>query len=87
MKNQANKGIVAGSLESYLGLCASFLSVLIENVNLVSDAVNILRIILFIVKSIANKVINQIPLRFCKQLTVNALGELVCHEWLPQEQM
>ena len=59
--------------------CASFLSVL-NNVNDVANHVNIKIIVVIIIQSITNKVINQIPLRICKQLLIDGLGKSVRHE-------
>jgi hypothetical protein len=58
--------------------CASFLSVL-KNVNNVANHVNIKFIVVIIIQSITDKVINQIPLRICKQFAVNGLGKCVRH--------
>ena len=77
--------IVEGSEANYRSPCASFLGVL-KSVNYLTDVIDIFRIKLIIIQSIANKVINQIPLRICKQLTVDGLRKSVGHE-VSQEQM
>jgi hypothetical protein len=58
--------------------CASFLSVL-NGVNNVANHVNIKFIVVIIIQGIANKVVDQIPLRICKQLLIDGLGKSVRH--------
>jgi hypothetical protein len=49
--------------------------------NLIPDGVNIIRIEQIIIERSADEVINQIPLIFSEQLTVDSLGKCVCHGW------
>ena len=58
--------------------CASFLSVL-NGVNNVANHVNIKFIVVIIIQGITNKVVDQIPLRICKQLLIDGLRKSVRH--------
>ena len=55
-----------------------------EIVNLCSDRINIFTLIIIIIQSITNEIVNHVPFSFCKEL-LNCLG-LECHcgwvEWL-----